>query len=62
MKKGPKTEHELIRLLIKQWHHGLEASLLKKLIESMPQRCAAVIAAKDGSTQYRLLTNIYLEF
>ena len=22
MKKGPKTEHELISLLIKQWHHG----------------------------------------
>ncbi len=47
----PKNNDELWQRVVEIWN-GLEAELCLKLVESMPRRIAAVLAAKGGHTKY----------
>lgn len=38
--------------LVKAWHHELEQGYVARLIESMPDRCRAVIKSRCGATKY----------
>ena len=52
IKESPTTKEQLFGTIIRVWHHAIDQNLLQNLVESMPRRCAAVIAAKGGSTKY----------
>jgi len=49
--RAPKTEAELFAMLTEAWN-SMEIDLLTRLVDSMPRRCAAVIAAKGKLTKY----------
>ena len=48
-----RTKQEMIAALIKAWHRDDSViTTCQRLIDSMPSRIAALIAAKGGHTQY----------
>lgn len=49
--RRPNNEEELFQVLQHAWEN-LSVSLLTDLVDSMPRRCAQVIAAKGGPTKY----------
>ena len=49
--RKPKIESELFELLRNKWEQ-LDMSILRKLVDSMPDRCRAVIANKGFPTKY----------
>jgi transposase len=50
--RKPQSKRQLQEVLINIWYHHLDITYIKNLINSMPNRCAAVIKAKGGSTKY----------
>src|ERR1700744_4112374 len=50
-KRFPKTDAEVQQYLLEEWRN-LKPEDYMKYIESMPQRCAAVIAAGGGHTKW----------
>jgi transposase len=50
-KKQPSSLAELDRHVVKAWKN-IPTSLIKSLVDSMPRRIEAVIAAKGGPTKY----------
>jgi hypothetical protein len=50
-KRRPKNEEELFKVVEEVWKN-IDATYLKKLVESMPKRLEAVIAAKGNITKY----------
>lgn len=48
----PSSIKQLEMLLEKIWYEEISIDTLKSLVESMPRRVAAVIAAKGASTKY----------
>jgi hypothetical protein len=50
-KVQPRTREVLIEALLEEWEK-LDIEVINNLIDSMPRRCAAVIAAKGGVTKY----------
>lgn len=47
------TKQQLIKTLIREWHHNMELQQHAKVyIESMPRLLEAKIVAKGGSTKY----------
>lgn len=51
-KNKPTNQRQLREAIIKAWHHDIESGHVKSLIDSMPQRCEAVIKARGGPTKY----------
>jgi transposase len=49
--RKPNTEAELFKILTEAWD-SLETDLLTRLVDSMPRRCAAVIAVQGRMTKY----------
>ena len=49
--RNPKNKTELVELAMKQWDL-IEPSVVQNLVQSMPNRIAAVIRAKGGPTKY----------
>lgn len=47
----PKGKHELWDRVVMEWNR-ITVEECQRLIESMPRRCAAVIAAEGGHTKY----------
>ena len=52
MRSHPTNKKELIAGLIRVWHHEMQVDLIQRLVESMPNRCEAVIQAKGDVTKY----------
>ena len=50
-KKNPHNVKELLTVIHEAWNEFLHERLLK-LIDSMPNRCKAVIKARGGPTRY----------
>ena len=50
--KRPSNKRDLIAAIINAWFHLISTDDLKKLVDSMPQRCQAVIKAKGYPTRY----------
>jgi hypothetical protein len=48
----PKNERELKEAVIDSWNHNVTPEIIHGLIDSMPDRIAAVIKAKGDSTKY----------
>ena len=48
----PTSIHELWERVQHVWYNKVTAEYCRKVIESMPQRIAAVIKAKDGQTKW----------
>ena len=48
----PKNKRELQEAIVRVWHHELDLTYIRRLIDSMPDRIAAVIKAKGESTKY----------
>ena len=51
-KKNSTSYADLIENIKKVWCLEIEADYCKKLVDTMPDRLAAVIAAKGGPTRY----------
>lgn len=51
-REQPSSKRTLIEAIIKSWNHVIDHDTLKKLVASMPRRCAAVIKAKGYATKY----------
>jgi transposase len=49
--RSPKSEDELFEIIRDAWNN-IDVQILTSLVESMPRRCAAVIAAKGYQTKY----------
>ncbi len=49
--RKPMNETQLFKMLEEEWK-ALPVSLLTKLVESMPQRCQAVIDVRGAATRY----------
>ena len=50
-KRFPKTDAEVQQYLLEEWEK-LDLEDFRKYIESMPERCKAVIAANGGHTKW----------
>ena len=50
--RHPSNKTELIEAIIESWHHVITAQELETLVNSMPDRYRAVIAAKGYATKY----------
>ena len=50
--KQARNKQELIEAVIASWFHVITADELKKLVHSMPKRCAAVIRSRGYSLKY----------
>ena len=50
--RHPSNKTELIEAIIESWHHVITAQELETLVNLMPDRCRAVIAAKEYATKY----------
>jgi len=50
-KKSPRNKKELENLVAEEWAN-LDATVMKNLVESMPRRISAVLAAKGGHISY----------
>jgi len=50
--RKPNTKLQLMESLVHAWHHELDLNYIGKLIDSMPNRCRAVIKARGGATKY----------
>ena len=50
--RKPTGRVSLIEAIIRAWNHDVNIDTLHKLIESMPRRIAAIIAAKGNVTKY----------
>jgi transposase len=46
------SKQGLREALAQAWHHNLDQGYVARLIDSMPDRCRAVIKAKGGATKY----------
>lgn len=51
-KRMPKSRTELIAAVIYSWNHVIKKETIEKLVDSMPRRLQAVIAAKGFATKY----------
>ena len=51
-KDKPTTKRGLIEKIIAAWNHVVTTDELKRLVDSMPRRCAAVIANRGYPTKY----------
>ena len=49
--RQPQTLRELREALLEEWNH-IPQDVIRKLVESMRDRCEAVIAANGGVTRY----------
>jgi hypothetical protein len=50
--RRPSNKTELIEAIVASWHHVITVQELSGLVNSMPRRCMAVIAAKGYPTKY----------
>jgi transposase len=50
--RRPSNKQELIEAIIHCWNHVITVEELQQLVNSMPRRCKAVIAAKGYPTKY----------
>jgi len=50
--KHPSNKQQLIEAIIQSWYHIITPENLRKLVESMPSRCKAVVAARGYPTRY----------
>jgi len=51
-KRMPKSRTELIAAVIYAWNHVVKKETIEKLVDSLPNRLKAVIAAKGFATKY----------
>lgn len=51
-KERPNNRTQLLEAIMKCWNHVIQADDLRRLVESMPRRCEAVIKARGYSTKY----------
>ena len=51
-KRQNRTKEELIRNIIRIWHHEISDDIIKNLADSMPNRIERVVKNKGGNTKY----------